>query len=124
MPVAQLESRVGTDDEVAARPARASRWAWGICWLMFASTVLNYMDRQSMALVGPQIRQEYGLNNADFGKVLMAFALTYAVFQLAAGYLVDRWNLRWAYAGAVAWWSLAGMAAAYSPSLAMLMVFR
>src|SRR4051812_35576703 len=44
--------------------------------------------------------------------------------QLAAGYLVDRWNVRWAYAGAVAWWSLAGMAAAFSPSLAVLMVLR
>src|SRR5690349_6726359 len=83
------EPRAEIDDEVGTRPKPASGWAWGICWLMFASTVLNYMDRQSMALVGPQIRQEYGLSNADFGKVLMAFALTYAVFQLAAGYLVD-----------------------------------
>jgi MFS transporter, ACS family, aldohexuronate transporter len=41
-----------------------------------------------------------------------------------AGYLVDRWNVRWTYAGAVAWWSAAGMASAFSPSLAVLMVLR
>jgi ACS family hexuronate transporter-like MFS transporter len=122
--VAQLETTIESADAVAVQARPTNRWAWGICWLMFASTVLNYMDRQSMALVGPQIRDEFHLSNTEFGKVLMAFALTYAVFQLVAGYLVDRWNVRWAYAGAVAWWSLAGMAAAYSPSLAVLMLLR
>src|SRR4051812_7688847 len=89
--VAHIEPRADIADDAPARPNKASRWAWGICWLMFASTVLNYMDRQSMALVGPQIKAEFSLSNTDFGQVLMAFALTYAVFQLAAGYLVDRW---------------------------------
>ena len=37
---------------------RANRWAWGLCWLMFASTVLNYMDRQTIAQVGGQIRDD------------------------------------------------------------------
>jgi ACS family hexuronate transporter-like MFS transporter len=122
--VAQLEPRIEGVEQEAPRPPAASRWAWGICWLMFASTVLNYMDRQAIALVGPQIKQEYGIRNVDFGWVLAAFQLTYAVFQVPAGYLVDRWNVRWTYAGAVAWWSAAGMAAAYSPSLAGLMILR
>ena len=44
--------------------------------------------------------------------------MTYALFQVPAGYLVDRWDVRWTYAGAVGFWSLAGMAAAFSPNLA------
>jgi ACS family hexuronate transporter-like MFS transporter len=100
------------------------RWAWGICWLMFASTVLNYMDRQAMSLVGPQIEAEYKLSEVDFGWVLLAFQLSYALFQVPAGILVDRWNVPWTYAGAVAWWSLAGIAAAYSPSLSVLLTLR
>ncbi len=111
-------------DDVAAPPKPATGWAWGICWLMFASTMLNYMDRQTMSLVGGPIKTEFSLSNTDFGWVLAVFQLTYAAFQVPAGYLVDRWNVRWAYAGAVAWWSLAGMAAAFSPSLGMLLVFR
>ncbi len=103
---------------------RATAWAWGICWLMFASTVLNYMDRQAMTLVGTQIKGEFRLTNADFGWVLAAFQLTYALFQVPAGFLVDRWNVRWSYAIAVAWWSLAGIAAAYAPSLAILLLMR
>jgi ACS family hexuronate transporter-like MFS transporter len=111
---------------VEAHPSvpRATAWAWGVCWLMFASTVLNYMDRQTIALVGPQIKSEFHLRNEDFGWVLAAFSLTYALFQVPAGYLVDRWNVRWAYAGAVTWWSLAAMAAAYSPTLGVLAALR
>jgi ACS family hexuronate transporter-like MFS transporter len=118
MPVAQR------DDEVPAHSNQSSGWAWGICWLMFASTVLNYMDRQAIALVAPQIKTEFQLLNVDFGWVLAAFALTYALFQVPAGYLVDRWNVRWAYAGAVVWWSAAGMATALAPSLGIFMLLR
>jgi ACS family hexuronate transporter-like MFS transporter len=91
---------------------------------MFASTVLNYMDRQTVALVAPQLKQEFRLTSVDFGWVLLAFQLSYALFQVPAGYLVDRWNVRWAYAGAVAWWSLAGTLGAFAPSLGVLMVLR
>lgn len=112
------------DLETHATTLRPTPWAWGICWLMFASTVLNYMDRQTMAQVGPLIKGEFGLKNEDFGWVMAAFSLTYAVFQVPAGYLVDRWDVRRTYAGAVAFWSLAGMSAAFSPSLGILLVLR
>ncbi|GAC1470985.1 MAG: hypothetical protein NVSMB9_16630 [Isosphaeraceae bacterium] len=102
----------------------ADAWAWAVCWLMFASTVLNYMDRQAISLVGPQIKAEFGLKNVDFGWVLAMFQLSYALFQVPAGYFVDRWDVRRTYAVAVAWWSLAGMAAAFSPGLGMLLVLR
>ena len=106
------------------RAIRPGAWAWGICWLMFASTVLNYMDRQAIALVGPQIKSRFLLDNVGFGWVLAAFQLTYAFFQWPAGYVVDRWDVRRTYAGAVLWWSLAGIATAFAPTLGILMVFR
>src|SRR3954467_7940359 len=124
LPVAQLDSRIGSDEGIASRPGQASRWAWGICWLMFASTVLNYMDRQAIALVAPQIKGEFKLQNVDYGWVLAAFSLTYAVFQVPAGYLVDRWDVRRTYAAAVAWWSLAGMALAWAPHRGALVALR
>ena len=109
----------------AKKPSvRAGWWAWGICWLMFVSTVLNYMDRQTIALVSTLIKDEFKISFADFGWVLASFQLTYALFQVPAGYLVDRWNVRWAYAGAVAMWSLAAMAGGLAPSLTALMILR
>jgi ACS family hexuronate transporter-like MFS transporter len=91
---------------------------------MFASTVLNYMDRQAMSLVAPLIKDEFRLSNKSFGWVLAAFGMSYAFFQVPAGYLVDRWDVRRTYAGAVAWWSLAGIMAAFSPSLGVLLAMR
>ena len=83
---------------------------------MFASTVLNYMDRQAMALVGPKIKGEFRTRQRGFRLGPGGLPLTYAFFQVPAGYLADRWDVRWTYAGAVAWWSLAGIAAAFAPT--------
>jgi MFS transporter, ACS family, hexuronate transporter len=104
---------------------KASGWAWALCWLMFASTVLNYMDRQTVSLLEEPISRAFGIGTKeDFGWVLAAFYLTYALFQVPAGYLVDRWDLRWSYAAAVAWWSLAAIATALVPSLGLLITCR
>ena len=112
-------------DQAAIRSTKIpGAWAWGICWLMFACTVLNYMDRQAISLVGPQIKGRFGLDNLGFGWILLAFQLTYAFFQWPAGYLADRWSVRGTYAAAVLWWSLAGIATAFAPTLGMLMALR
>ncbi len=108
----------------AASGATASRWAWGVCWLMFASTVLNYMDRQAIALVRPQIQREFGIDYEGFGWVLTAFGITYALFQVLAGFVVDRTEVRRIYAGAVGFWSLAAIATAFAPTLGILIALR
>jgi ACS family hexuronate transporter-like MFS transporter len=82
------------------------------------------MDRQAIALVGPEIKTRFGLDNLGFGGILLAFQLSYAFFQWPAGYLADRWSVRTTYAAAVIWWSLAGIATALAPTLGMLMVLR
>ena len=66
----------------------ASGWAWGLCWLMFASTVLNYMDRQTVSLLREPIGAAFAITaEADFGWVLAAFYLTYALFQVPVSQL-------------------------------------
>jgi len=108
-----------------AMTPRASSWAWGLCWLMFASTVLNYMCRQTVSLVKPEIKGTFGIpNDQEFGWVLSAFYMTYALFQWPAGYLIDRWDLRRSYAAAVAWWSTAAVATAIVPTLGLLIASR
>ncbi len=105
--------------------SRATAWAWVLCWLMFASTVLNYMDRQTITLLERQISEYFSIPSfAEFGWILAAFSMTYALFQVPAGYLVDRADLRWTFAAAVAWWSLAAVATAIVPTLGWLFVCR
>lgn len=92
---------------------------------MFASTALCYMDRQTIALVRPNIETEFGvMSDETFGWVVAAFMLPYALFQVPAGFLADRGDIRRIYALAVGGWSLAGVAAAFSPSLGALIAFR
>jgi MFS transporter, ACS family, hexuronate transporter len=113
-----------SNEDVSAPRVQATPWAWGICWLMFASTTLCYMDRQAMSLVGTKIQGEFHIDDTGLGWVLAAFSLSYAFFQVPAGYLADRWDVRWTYASAVAWWSLAGIMAAFAPTIGLLMALR
>ncbi len=102
----------------------ASPWAWGLCWLLFASTILNYMDRQAIAVVGERITSEFHIRFEDLGWIVASFQIPYALFQVPAGFLADRWDVRRTYAIAVIWWSLAAIAVAWSPTLGALMAFR
>jgi MFS transporter, ACS family, hexuronate transporter len=87
-------------------------WKWWICLILFLATVLNYLDRQTMALCAPAICSDFKLNNEQWGELLSAFRWTYAVAQIPAGYVADRFSVRIVYALAVGVWSAAGAAAA------------
>ncbi|MHB1561650.1 MAG: MFS transporter [Isosphaeraceae bacterium] len=123
MPLRQ--DRAAQDPEFAASAPTADRAAWGICWLMFAATVLTYMDRQTVSLLREPIEKTFAIRSSEtFGWVMAAFYLTYAVLQVPAGFLVDRRDLKWTYAAAVAWWSLAAAATAIVPGLGLLIACR
>ncbi len=77
-----------------------------------------------MTLVGPQIKADFGIRNEGYGWVLAAFSLTYALFQLPAGYLTDRGDVRRIYGWAVIWWSCSAAAMAFSPTLGVLLGLR
>jgi ACS family hexuronate transporter-like MFS transporter len=120
-----FDDRAGRDQDGGETSTVADGRAWGVCWLMFAATVLTYMDRQTVSLLDAPIKAEYGItSNADFGWILSAFYVTYALFQVIAGYVVDRSDLRTTYALAVAWWSLAAAATAIAPSFCALIACR
>ena len=103
---------------------RTPLWKWGICWLMFAATMLNYMDRQAMANTSSFIMREFGLNEEGYGRIEKYFGYAYAVAQVIAGFLVDRLSVRWMYAGAVLTWSLAGFLTGFVPDVGWLLVCR
>ncbi len=100
------------------------RWGWWLCWFLFASTVLNYMDRQAVSVVGERITGEFRVGYEELGWIIAAFQLPYALFQVPAGFIADVRDVRLTYAAAVIWWSIAAMAVAWSPTLGALMAFR
>ncbi|MBI3698579.1 MAG: MFS transporter [Acidobacteria bacterium] len=80
---------------------------WGLPILLFLATTLNYLDRQTLAILAPRIQNEMGLDNEALGWLFAVFYYSYTFSQFGVGLALDRSNLRWAYGLAVLAWSAA-----------------
>ncbi len=86
-------------------------WKWWLAIVLFFATILTYLNRQTISLCSPMICDEFHLSNEQFGELVSAFRITYAIFQVPAGFIADYFALRLIYALAVGFWSLCGAAA-------------
>ncbi len=83
---------------------------WAIVALAFAAIMLNYVDRQIIALLKPTLQVEFGWSNRDYSHMASAFQFSAALAFLGAGWFIDRIGLRRGFAVGVGTWSVAGMA--------------
>ncbi len=90
------------------RPAAQLRWY--VCGLLFFATTINYVDRQVLGLLKPALEKELNWREADYGWIVFAFQLAYALTMPFAGRLIDWAGTRLGYAVAVVMWSAAAMA--------------
>ena len=75
----------------ATGPSRQlRRMQWVAIILVTAAIALNYMDRSTLAIGNLKIREEFGISATAIGALGSAWALTYGIAQLPAGYLLDR----------------------------------
>jgi ACS family hexuronate transporter-like MFS transporter len=84
--------------------------AWGIAAMLFAGSVINYLDRAVLGVVMPQIRRDLQLTNQEYGWAVNAFLTAYTVSYIVGGRLADRFGCRRLVTWTVAFWSLAGVA--------------
>ncbi|TCT06870.1 MFS transporter [Aquabacter spiritensis] len=92
---------------------RATRFRWVVIFLLFAVTVVNYVDRAAISYAIPMMERDLGLSKLDAGSVLGAFGLGYAVTTLLGGFAVDRYGARLVLTLAAMLWSLSiGLTAA------------
>lgn len=104
------------------RPIRHLRWYIG--GLLFLSTVINYIDRQTLSVLAPYLKIEYQWSNTDFAWVLIAFRVAYAIGQAIAGRVVDRLGTRRGLSLAVIWYSVAAMATSLAVGFQSFCAFR
>src|SRR5437879_9542620 len=97
---------------------------WSIVILLFAASLINYLDRATVSIALPLISKDLHLGPATEGVLLSSFFWSYALMQVPIGWCSDRLNLRWLYAGAFALWSLAQGLTGLAAGLAMLVGFR
>src|SRR3989442_15615488 len=98
----------------AAAPAaaRIGRYRWVICGLLFLATTINYIDRQVIGILKPMLQTRFGWSEIDYGDLVFAFQLAYAIGFLFAGRVMALLGTKTGYALALTVWSLAAMATA------------
>ena len=113
------------DRRGVASPRRTvSNLRWWIGALLFASTVVNYIDRQTLNVLAPYLKAEYHWNNSDFALIVIAFRLSYAIVQFVGGRVVDVLGTRRGLSLAVAWYSVMAMLTSLATGLRSFCVFR
>lgn len=97
---------------------------WIVVALLFAATVINYVDRQMLGLLKPTLSVEFGWTETDYADIVFTFQAAYAVFYLLFGRFIDVVGARWGYALAFTVWNLAHIAHAAATTLAQFMLAR
>ncbi len=92
---------------MSAMPRRIKRLRWWIGGLLFLSTVINYIDRQTLSMLAPFLKEEYHWSNTDYMWLIIAFRVAYSVGQTVAGRVLDRLGTRIGLSLSVLWYSLA-----------------
>lgn len=93
----------------AARPETA-RNAWIFVFILLGSTIINFIDRQTLSVLAPILRDEFHLSNSQYAAILNAFQISYLVMYSVGGRLADLLGVRRGMTLFVLWWSLASIA--------------
>lgn len=88
---------------------RVGRYRWVICALLFFATTINYVDRQVLGILSKDLKTAIGWTEIEYGNIVAAFNVAYALGLLLAGRLMDRFGTKLGYTAALIFWSLAAM---------------
>ncbi len=90
------------------------KYRWTICGLLFFATTINYLDRQVLSLLAPDLSKTFGWTNTDYANITAVFQFVYAISLLFAGRIVDILGTKSGYTWAIIIWSLGAMMHAWS----------
>ena len=106
----------------AGKPIASLRW-W-IGGLLFASTVINYIDRQTLSLLAPYLKLDYHWTNSDYANIAIAFRVAYSIGQTVFGRLMDRIGTRRGLTLTVIWYSVVSMLTSLASGFYSFATFR
>jgi MFS transporter, ACS family, hexuronate transporter len=120
-------SAAASSVETTRAAAGVGRYRWYICGLLFVASVVNYIDRQVLSILKPTLQQQFGWSELDYGDIVFAFQLAYAIGFIFAGRMMDGLGTRLGFSVSIVLWSLAAMATAevlwFGPSVAAMLAF-
>jgi len=92
--------------------------------LMLGETTINYIDRQIVAVLAPDLRREFGWTNTQYSYLQNAFLFSYMIAYSCAGRVLDKLGVRRGLTLAMIWWSTAGVLTSLSQGLRSMGGFR
>lgn len=104
------------------KPIRGLRWYIG--GVLFLSTVINYIDRQTLSVLGPYIKADFHWDNTTFALLIISFRLSYAIGQSVSGRFLDFTGVRRGLSITVAFYSIAAILTSLATGLKSLCAFR
>lgn len=104
--------------------ARAPRIRWFLVGFLVLGGIVNYLDRSTLSVANTTIADEFGLDPIQMGLLLAAFSWPYAIANLPAGYLVDRFGPKKMFTFAAGAWSIVSMVTAAANSFGFLYAAR
>jgi len=100
------------------------RLRWWIVWTLFCSTVINYIDRQTLSVLAPVITKQFHMSHEDYSHIVSAFQVAYAGMWLIGGVLIDVIGARLGLTLAMIWWSISSMLPSLANSVMEFSLFR
>lgn len=101
-----------------------SNLRWWIGSMLFASTIINYIDRQTLSTLAPFLKIEYKWRNEDYALIVIAFRVAYTIGQTALGRFMDRIGTRVGLTITVTWYSIVAMFTSLASGLLSFSIFR
>jgi MFS transporter, ACS family, hexuronate transporter len=97
---------------------------WWIAGILFASTVINYIDRQTLSVLAPYLKLEHHWTNSDYANIVIAFRIAYSIGMVLCGRLIDRVGTRRGLTFTVAWYSVVSILTSLATGFRSFVGFR
>lgn len=92
-----------------AEKQRIGKYRWRIVVLLFFAATINYIDRQVLGILAPELQESFNWSESDYGFIIMAFQMAYAIGLITTGTILDRIGTKKGFSFAVVLWSIAAM---------------
>jgi MFS family permease len=102
----------------------SSRARWTLVGLLALALLINYVDRGAVPTAAPLIQDDLGLTEKQLGLLFSAFFWSYALLQLPAGWLAERYGAHRVLAAGLIIWACATMLVGFAHSFAVLLLLR
>jgi ACS family hexuronate transporter-like MFS transporter len=119
-----MSDKRGVQENLTAVRRAIPHLRWWIAAVLFASTIINYLDRQTLSLLAPFLKVQYHWTNTDYAYIVISFRVAYTIGQTVLGRLMDKLGTRRGLTFTVAWYSLISALTTFASGIYSFSLFR